>query len=394
MKKRQLKQIFASFLISGAVLAGCSSDDEPKEVENEMVEKEEEKEMEETPELKAEAEIAAFTSMKEELNKAKENQEVDWSVVSTSYEEHLKGSIDNVDGEIGTAIEAAIEGGSTGDLDANVARQLVDKLTQSYFYKVQKGLQKEVAAELEAGNKENANTLFSEISVIAEQIFLPTAEKRDGYYELSGEFSMVENINNGLTVQQEAIDNEKADDYKIYAQLTDKSIYKSYYLAANSYAEKIGAAIEEGKEEIELQIMQAEGYGFLQAIVGSLSGGDEEAATKLNELFSLSTDVSTLENAEISSLFVNAIAGKAKIYHEKVVEALEAGEETEAKVEAMEGNMFLNMLQVQITEQLGEEQTAEVMGQAQSWFDAVNSGDKEAAQKHSDAIVTVLDQLQ
>ncbi|WP_335872945.1 hypothetical protein [Bacillus sp. 2205SS5-2] len=398
MKKRHLKQIFASFLISGAVLAGCSATDESKE-EKEVVESNDTEEAKETEtteptKIKAEDETAAFATMKEELGKAKEDQEVDWDLVLSTYQDNFKGSVDSVNGEIGTAIEAAIEGGKAGDLDANVARQLVDKLTQSYFYQVQKGLQKDVAAELEAENTESASTLFNEIKVLSEQVFLPTAEKRDGYYELAGEYSMVENITNGLAVQQEAIDNGNVDDFKVYAQLTDKSIYKSYYLAANSYAEKIAIGMEEGSDATELQIMQAEGYGFLQAISGSLSGGDEEAATKLNELFSLSTDASILNQEEISSLFIKSIVAKTTGYHEKTAGALEAGEETEAKVEAMEGNMFLNMLQVEVSKQLGEEQSVEVMAQAKSWFEAVESQDIDSAKQHSDAIVSVLTQLQ
>ncbi|MFP3489835.1 hypothetical protein R0K20_19755, partial [Staphylococcus sp. SIMBA_130] len=88
-----------------------------------------------------------------------------------------------------------------------------------------------------------------------------------------------------------------------------------YYLAANSYAEKIEEAVNSGETE-ELQIMQTEALGFYQAIKGSLSGGDEEAAQKLSELFDISNDPEAIKADEVSNLFEKAFAGKIKGYHE------------------------------------------------------------------------------
>ncbi|KHF29778.1 hypothetical protein LR68_01563 [Anoxybacillus sp. BCO1] len=48
----------------------------------------------------------------------------------------------------------------------------------------------------------------------------------------------------------------------MYIQLTDKSIYRSFYLASKSYAEKIEAGVKEGKAEDELKGQQAEAWAF------------------------------------------------------------------------------------------------------------------------------------
>src|SRR5690606_17031292 len=119
-----------------------------------------------------------------------------------------------------------------------------------------------------------------------------------------------------LTVQEEALTQDKKDDFNVYIQLTDKSIYKIFYLAANGYAEKMDEAGQAGEEE-KLKIMQAEAYGFFQAIKDSLSGGDEDASKQLNTLFALDNDSKAIKAAEVKSLFNKAIKGKIFSYHEK-----------------------------------------------------------------------------
>ncbi|WP_203361550.1 hypothetical protein [Bacillus sp. REN10] len=398
MKKRELQAIFASFLVAGTVLAGCGGTEEaPKEEKKQEEAKpaEEAKDQEQAP---AEttgavaAQIEAYQVFSAEKDKLKEGGKVDWTNVEKAYSEQLQAAINEVNGEYAQGIEAAIEAGKSEELDSVVAMQLVDKLTQSYFYQKQKRLQKDASAALAEKKADEAKAMFDEIKQLADNVFIPTAEKRDTYYELSGKDSVAENIRNGLKVQEEALTAGNADDFQVYVQLTDKSIYKVYYLAANGYAEKIEAAVAEGKED-ELKIMQAEGYGFLQAIKESLSGGNEEAAKKLDELFSLDTDPKTIKAVEVNSLFNTAIIGKVTGYHEKVPEALAANKTLDAKVEALEGNMFMNMIDLQLKKQLGEDKTAELHQKAEKWFEAVANEKADEAKSLSDEIKSSLSQI-
>lgn len=394
MKKRDLTKIFAAFLLTGSVLAGCgSTSEEPKETDQSSEEKQEEpKEEKEEMALNAESQVKAYTDMKAELEKMKEDKEVNWETVNDIYTSELQASVNEVNGEFSQGIEAAISGGQSGELEKNVARQIIDKLTQSYFYQVQKGLQGQAAEDIEADKADDAKAKFAEVKYLAENVFIPTAEKRDSLYELSGESSMVENINNGLSLQEEALADSNAEDFAVYKQVTDKSIYQSYYLASNSYAEKISKAVEEGNTE-ELAIMQAEGYGFLQAIKGSLAGGDEAAANELDSIFSLENDPSTIDADKVNSLYTKAIKGKATGYHEEAAEAVESGDVAKAKVEAMEGNMFVKMLEVNVKNQLGEEKSQELFDLSQKWFEAISSEKADEAKQHSEAILNILNQL-
>ncbi|MGM0752399.1 MAG: hypothetical protein ACQET6_10720 [Bacillota bacterium] len=395
MKKRDLSKIFAAFLLSGSVLAGCgSASEEPKEADQSSEEKKEEPKEEAKDEmtLNAESQVKAYSDMKAELEKMKEDKEVNWDTVNDIYTSELQASVNEVNGEFSQGIEAAISGGKSGELEKNVARQIIDKLTQSYFYQVQKGLQGQAGENLEADKADDAKAKFAEVKYLAKNVFIPTAEKRDGLYELSGESSMVENINNGLSLQEEALADSNAEDFAVYKQVTDKSIYQSYYLASKSYAEKISKAVEEGNTE-ELAIMQAEGYGFLQAIKGSLAGGDEASANELDSIFSLENDPSTIDAEKVNSLYTKAIKGKAAGYHEEAAAAVESGDVATAKVEAMEGNMFVKMLEVNLKNQLGEEKSQELFDLSQKWFEAISSEKADEAKQHSEAILNILNQL-
>ncbi|PLR79604.1 hypothetical protein CVD25_20195 [Bacillus canaveralius] len=394
MKKRDLKRIFASFLIASIALTGCNTGGSAEKTEQKP--KEETAESEETKEVNIEEtdtakQTAVFTEIKTELDKATAGQPVDWDLVLEKYNGGLQGPVSEINGEYDQAIQTAIAAGKSGELEPVLAKQLVDKLTQSYFYQKQKSLQKEAATAVTEGKQEDAKLLFEQIKYLANQIFIPTAAKRDEYYQLAGESSIVENINSGLSAQEEALNANKAEDFGVYVQLTDKSIYRSYYLAAKSYAEKIEAAVKEGKNASELKIMQVEAWGFLQAIKQSLSGGDEAATAKLDEIFSLNTtDPSTIKAEEVSSLFAKAIAGKIKGYYEKAPQAAEA---IEAKTEALEGNMFLKALEQELTKKLGEQKAAETLTAAEEFYNLIADNKPEEAKATAATVIEAVDQL-
>lgn len=108
--KRELTKIFAAFLLTGTVLAGCGSDDKTEE-------KDTTSSQQDTDEVEKEEEAdfaASFEEAKAELSKAKEGQDVDFDLVSSIYTDNLQELVqkrdqefeDSVDEHISTALTA------------------------------------------------------------------------------------------------------------------------------------------------------------------------------------------------------------------------------------------------------------------------------------------------
>ena len=393
MKKR-LK--VASLFITAGLLAACGNSEEtttaPKKEKTEQ-----------TSETNTNAGIAAttlkdeltiFSSIKAELDKAKEGQTIDWKMVTTSYESKLKGGVTTAAPEIDEVISSALAGVESKDLDENVARQLVDKGIQSYFYKLQKSTQATAEEAVVAGKTDEATAALSDIKEMSKTVFIPTAEKRDASYGFKNEDSIAQAINSGLTAQEEAITAKKAADFNVAKQLTDKSIYRSFYLAALGYAQKIEDGAKAGTDEKELQMEQAEGYGFLLAIEESLAGGDEAAVAKLKELYDFSkTKPADVQFKEVESLFAKALTEKIDGYHEEAQEALEKKEVDTARVEAMEANMFVIAMKPTLENRLGKEKAQTILTDANAWYTLVEKGDVKAAEQTGDRIVDALEPL-
>ncbi|ACB62275.1 hypothetical protein Exig_2829 [Exiguobacterium sibiricum 255-15] len=393
MKKR-LK--VASLFITAGLLAACGNSNE----ETTTAPKKEK--TEQTSETNTNAGIAAttlkdeltiFSSIKAELDKAKEGQTIDWKMVTTSYDSKLKGGVTTAAPEIDEVISSALAGVESKDLNENVARQLVDKGIQSYFYKLQKSTQATAEEAVVAGKTDEATAALNDIKEMSKTVFIPTAEKRDASYGFKNEDSIAQAINSGLTAQKEAITAKKAADFNVAKQLTDKSIYRSFYLAALGYAQKIEDGVKAGTDEKELQMEQAEGYGFLLAIEESLAGGDEEAVATLKERYDFSkTKPADVKFKEIESLFAKALTEKIDGYHEETQEALEKKDIDTARVEAMEANMFVIAMKPTLENRLGKETAQTVLADASAWYALVEKGDLKA-EKTGDQITDALEPL-
>lgn len=393
MKKR-LK--VASLFITAGLLAACGNSNE----ETTTAPKKEK--TEQTSETNTNAGIAAttlkdeltiFSSIKAELDKAKEGQTIDWKMVTTSYDSKLKGGVTTAAPEIDEVISSALAGVESKDLNENVARQLVDKGIQSYFYKLQKSTQATAEEAVVAGKTDEATAALNDIKEMSKTVFIPTAEKRDASYGFKNEDSIAQAINSGLTAQKEAITAKKAADFNVAKQLTDKSIYRSFYLAALGYAQKIEDGVKAGTDEKELQMEQAEGYGFLLAIEESLAGGDEEAVATLKERYDFSkTKPADFKFKEIESLFAKALTEKIDGYHEETQEALEKKDIDTARVEAMEANMFVIAMKPTLENRLGKETAQTVLADASAWYALVEKGDLKA-EKTGDQITDALEPL-
>jgi hypothetical protein len=384
-------KLLSTALLTGALLVGCNTETKEEPQNNDQNQQQDEFAVETTVTAK---QVATYKSMKDELANAKENNPVDWDQVFALYQT-MQSAVTEISSEFDQALVAAIEGGKTEQIDANVARQLIDKTTQSYFYQKQKRLHKDVIAAMNAGNDVEAKHTFAELKHLVNEVILPTAVKRDSYYELTGKDSMEQNILAGLAAQEEALNAGNVDDFSVYVQLTDKSVYRSHYLAAQSYAEKIEKAVAEGETDaIVLQNKQAEAWGFYQAIKGSLSSGDQAAATKLDELFSLHmTNPQSISANDVKELFTKAFVGKITSYHTKAPKALADGDVTSARVKALEGNVFMQDIKLVMTEKLGEEATNEAFSNAEKWFASISENNSEEAAQYSALIVETLNQL-
>lgn len=394
MKKR-LK--VASLFITAGLLAACGNSSNEDTTTAPKKEK-----TEQTSETNTNAGIAAttlkdeltiFSSIKAELDKAKEGQTIDWKMVTTSYDSKLKGGVTTAAPEIDEVISSALAGVESKDLNENVARQLVDKGIQSYFYKLQKSTQATAEEAVVAGKTDEATAALNDIKEMSKTVFIPTAEKRDASYGFKNEDSIAQAINSGLTAQKEAITAKKAADFNVAKQLTDKSIYRSFYLAALGYAQKIEDGVKAGTDEKELQMEQAEGYGFLLAIEESLAGGDEEAVATLKERYDFSkTKPADVKFKEIESLFAKALTEKIDGYHEETQEALEKKDIDTARVEAMEANMFVIAMKPTLENRLGKETAQTVLADASAWYALVEKGDLKA-EKTGDQITDTLEPL-
>ncbi len=124
--------------------------------------------------------------------------------------------------------------------------------------------------------------------------------------------------------------------------------------------------MKEGKAEDELKGQQAEAWGFLQAIKGSLAEGDEAATTRLDEILSLNNDYKNIKAEEVSALYAKALFGKMKGYHEKASAQLDENNVVEAKAKALEGNMFLKAIELDVKAKLGEQKAADVFATAEN----------------------------
>lgn len=376
MKKRI--KVASIFMLAG-ILAACGSNETDTTVP---------KKEQSTETKSADAGIAAttlideltiYSSIKAELDKAKDGQAMDWKMVKTSYEAKLKGGVKTVAPEIDQVIQSALIDVEAKNLDQNIARQLVDKGLQSYFYQLQKATQAKAEEALVAGKPEAATEALKDVEAMAKTVFIPTAKKCDVSYDFKNEDAIAQAITSGLSAQQEAIDTKKIGDFNVAKQVTDKSIYRSFYLAALDYAQKIEDGVKSGTDEKELQVGQAEGYASLLAVEKSLADGEEETVKILKERYDFSkTKPADVSYKEIEGLFAQALTEKVDESHEETQEAIEKKDIDTARAKAMEANLFIVAMKPTLENRLGKEKVAQITKDANEWFALVEKGDVKA----------------
>ncbi|WP_226673300.1 hypothetical protein [Rossellomorea aquimaris] len=376
MRKRDLTKIFAAFLLTGSVLAGCGTDDKNSDEktaasdESKQVEKEDESE---------EANVdfsASFEEAKAELSKAKEDKEVYFDKVTSIYQDDLQELVqkrdqefeDTVDEHISTALEA----GKDGSLDQVVVAQLFDKLMQKVFYTTMKHEFTEVAENW--GNTEEVNEEIEEAKEFYE-ILEPTVEKRDQAYGTK----MIDAINGGFSEMEKAVEEDDELGFQLGKQVVDKTLMKTFYLASgalpNGYAMKASMEAKEDAEAAKAE--QAEGWAFYQSLASYLSGNAPEEAEMINNQFDLQTDVTSIDPEAVNHAFVR---GFSKIALHEYEESEEYWGEDKSAITALEGALFIDLISSDIKSLMGEESYESLSTNAQSYLEAVKSQDKEKAE--------------
>ncbi|MGJ7920491.1 hypothetical protein [Neobacillus sp. LXY-4] len=373
MKKRELKKIFAGFLIASAVLTGCNTSKETAEKE--------EKTQVETKETEKEAQNevdypAVFQEAVTELAKASEGKDVDYDKVIDLYTTNLQGLVQERDKEFEDTIDqhitTALEAGKEGTMDKVVVKQIFDKLMQKVFYTTMKHEFVEVAENW--GKTEEVKEEIEEAKVFY-SILSTTVQKRDA----ANGTTMVDVINGGFEEMEKAVDSNDQLAFQLGKQVVDKTLMKTFYFATgaipNGYATKAAAAAKENAEEAKVE--QAEGWAFYQSIYTYINKHAAEEGAYILSQFDLETDVTQLDPAAVNKAFVR---GFSKVAIDEYKESIEAWGEDKSVITALEGALFIDIIGQDIKGLIGEAEYTALTEKAQKYLDAAKAKDKAAGE--------------
>jgi len=376
MKSKVSILTLAILLVTGGLLGGCSSPENKEEKQEQTKQQNENVNNTEEAQEDGEKELATvYADAVNELAKAKEGKEVDYNLVIDTYQTELQEIVkkrdeeysQNVDQQISTALEA----GKNGELDGVVVKQIFDKLMQKVFFFTIRHEFVEVSENWE--NKELVNEEVEEAKEFYE-ILKSTVEKRDDAYSTD----LVGKIDAGFSEIEKAIEADDALQFQLGKQMVDKSLMKTFYLASgavpNGYATK--AAKEAKEDENKAKVEQTEGWAFYQSLHNYLVNNAPEEAEYISKQFDLATDVKELNPEAVNKAFIN---GFAKVALHEYEESQENWGKDKSVITALEGALFIDMIDLDIKRILGEDAYATLSENAQNYFEAVKAQDKEKA---------------
>lgn len=380
-------KLMSSFVAVGLLLSACSSNQNDSSSENQQVETENQQETENTESSENNKEMnyaESFNNAVAELNKAKEDKEVDIDKVITIYEKDLQSLVQKRDSEnednMDQTITTALQAGKEGTMDKVVVKQIFDKLMQKAFYVTVKHEFQEVVENW--GNAEKVNKEIEEAKYFY-AILKPTVQKRDAAYGTT----MEDAINGGFEEIKTAVESDDQLAFQLGKQVIDKTLMKTFYYAAgavpNGYATKL--AKEAKVDEAHAKVEQAEGWAFYQSVFAYLNRHAEEEANYILTQFDLQTDVKSVDPTAINKAFIR---GFAKVAADEYAESIENWGEDKSAITALEGALFIDIIGEDIKGIIGEEGYTTLTEQAQQYLEAAKAkGDKEEGQQ-------VLEQIQ
>ncbi|MDC3413211.1 hypothetical protein [Terrihalobacillus insolitus] len=386
------KNIIVAFLATALilVLAACGQADESAAKEDDTTTasqdtdaNEEENATEDQEEDEASEEEIDYGAVYKEGLDELAKEEVDFDKLISIYDEKLQPFVQNRDSDkdnLDQTITAALEAGKSGDMDPAVVKQLFDKLMQKVFFLT---IRAEFAEVTEAwDDKEVVNEEIEEAKEFYELI-KGTVEKRDAAYSTT----LVDKIDAGFTQMEEAVTNDDSLAFQLGKQVVDKTLMKTFYLATgalpNGYATKIAA----NEDVNEAKVQQAEGWAFYQSLAGYLTGNSPEEAELIEQQFNLETDVKGVNPETVNLAFVRGWAQTALNEFEESEENL--GED-EAVITALEGALFIDMIDSDLKRIVGEDGYSTLNDQAQSYLEAVQADEQDKALELNEQIVETL----
>ncbi|WHZ02289.1 hypothetical protein QNH48_25640 [Neobacillus sp. YX16] len=388
MEKRELKVIFASFIMASTVLGACGAQEtaeKPKEQKQEQTETADKAE-EKTEEVDF---AAVYKEAITELDKAKEQKEVDFAMVTDLYTKNLQSLVQKRDAEVEAQhdqhITAALKAGQDGSMDPIVVRQIFDKLMQKVFYTTVKHEFTEVVE-----NWDKKDIVKEEIEEAKEYyaILKSTVEKRDAAYGTN----MVSVIDGGFAEMEKAVEGDDQLGFQLGKQVVDKTLMKTFYFATgaipNGYATKAAAEAKENPEVAKIE--QAEGWAFYQSLISYLNSHSPEEAAFIESQFNLETDVASLDPAAVNKAFVR---GFSKIALDEYAESVEAWGEDKSPITALEGALFIDVVGEDIKGIIGAEAYQTLTEQARKYLETAKAKDKVAGEPVLAEIQTTLQKV-
>lgn len=368
-------KVLSAAAVASLLFAGCAKE-ETKKSEAQDKKAEQSVKKEETKQQEADF-VQAYKDGVTELEKAKDGKEVDFDKVTKLYKEKLQSLVQQRDGEfneqIDQTITAALEAGKKKEMEPIVVKQLFDKLMQKEFFQSMRHDFKEVDEKW--GKKDDVKKEMEEALAFYKGLE-GTVGKRDTAYGTQ----MASQINGGFDEMKAAIDKGDKLAFALGKQVVDKTLMKTFYFATgalpNGYATKM---VEEAKkDEKNAKVEQAEGWAFYQAIYSYMKKAAPEDADFILKQFDLKTDVKTVDAKAVNQAFVR---GFAKVALGEYKESKENFGKDKGPITALEGALFINIIENDLKTVLGEQQTVELTKTAQSYLDAVKAKKKEDADK-------------
>lgn len=314
----------------------------------------------------------AFKMALGELDKAKEGQPVDFERVATIYKENLQALVQKRDAEfqenLDQQLTAALEAGKNGQMDPLVVRQVFDKLMQKVFFFT---LKHEFQEALEKwGDKAYGKDGVAEAKAYY-ALLKGTVEKRDAAYGTQ----MAAVIDGAFADLEKAVDSGDKLAFELAKQVVDKTLMKTFYLATGAlehgYA---GKAAKDAKEDSQkAKVEQAEGWAFYQSLYPYLARYAKEEADFIQRQFDLSSDVTKLDPQAINKAFIR---GYAKVALHEYEESAENWGQDKGVITALEGALFIDLLEGDLKRLLGEKAYGSLRDTAQQYLEAAKAKDE------------------
>ncbi|HDR7791495.1 TPA: hypothetical protein QCY19_000015 [Bacillus luti] len=368
-------KVLSAAAVTSLLFTGCAKEEtKASEAQNKKTEQTVKKE--ETKQQEVDF-VQAYKDGVAELEKAKEGKEVDFDKVTKLYKEKLQSLVQKRDGEfseqIDQTITAALEAGKKKEMEPMVVKQLFDKLMQKEFFQSMRHEFKEI--DTNWGKKDVVKKEMDEALAFYKGVE-GTVGKRDTAYGTQ----MASQIKGGFDEMQAAIDKDDKLAFALGKQVVDKTIMKTFYLATggvpHGYATKMVEAAK--TDEKTAKIEQAEGWAFYQAIYPYIKKAAPEDADFILKQFDLKTDVKTVDAKAVNQAFVR---GFSKVALGEYKESQENFGKDKGPITALEGALFINIIENDLKTVLGEQQTVELTKTAQSYLEAVKAKKKEDADK-------------